>query len=65
MFKCLVCEEEFEDSGDLGLHLIFGHNLGIDTDHPKGITRKDVDPSLHELMDEIDKQKEVKDDGSD
>ena len=60
MFKCKICGEEFEDAGDIGSHLGFGHNLALDTEHPNGLTKQDFPPELQGILNEIDKQREVK-----
>ena len=56
MYVCKICKEEFEDAGDIGMHLAFGHNLALDTDHPDGLTKEDFPPEMHGLIDVIDQK---------
>lgn len=60
MFKCKICEEEFEHDGDAMMHISWGHGLIEDTEHPNGLTKEDFPPELHGLIDAIDKQKKGK-----
>jgi hypothetical protein len=41
MFRCTLCGEEYEDEGDLGMHLMWGHHLAEEIDEEE-ITNESV-----------------------
>ncbi len=66
MFRCRIkdCNAEFEDEGDLGMHLIFGHGLGEEiNEQGETVTQEMRAEELRKvglggLVDEIDRNRE-------
>ena len=56
MYVCKICKEEFNDAGDIGMHLAFGHKLALDTEHPDGLTKEDFPPEMQAVIDAIDQE---------
>lgn len=61
MFRCKLdeCGEEFEDEGDMGMHLMWAHDLAEGVTGGKVITREMRKKRAIEQVAELDKNIEI------